>query len=119
LHCVERESGRERPLSFYDLRATRIVVVADPSFGTLQLLRDAAIDFTVTTDEAALRDAEVILLAPRYGAKTMRGVAGNAPRLRWIHALAAGVETLPLDTSGSGAAVSAFNICPPYPALIL
>jgi len=60
------------------IRVTRIVVVADPSFATLQLLRDASIDFTVTTDEAALRDAEVILLSPRYGAKAMRGVAGNA-----------------------------------------
>ena len=73
-----------------------LAVVADPSFHAVHLLREAGVEFTLTTDPAGLRDAEVILLSPRYGAKVIPGIAANAPRLRWIHALAAGVDTLPL-----------------------
>ncbi|HEY3053191.1 MAG TPA: NAD(P)-dependent oxidoreductase, partial [Thermoanaerobaculia bacterium] len=72
----------------------RLVVVASPTFSALHLLRDAGIDFIATTDPAQLRDAEIILIAPRYGS-LLRGLV--APHLRWIHALGAGVETLPFD----------------------
>src|SRR5712691_6564290 len=71
-----------------------VVVVADPSFAPLQLLRDRGIDFVASQDATALRDAEVILIAPRFGS-LLRGLA--APHLRWIHALGAGVDTLPFD----------------------
>ncbi len=74
----------------------RLAVVADPTFHAVELLRDAGIEFTLTKDPADLRNAEVILLSPRYGATAMPGLVANAPRLRWIHALAAGVDTLPL-----------------------
>ena len=72
----------------------RLVVVADPSFAPLQLLSDRGIDFIVSKDATALRDAEVILIAPRFGS-LLRGLI--APHLRWIHALGAGVDTLPFD----------------------
>ncbi|HSP35434.1 MAG TPA: D-2-hydroxyacid dehydrogenase [Thermoanaerobaculia bacterium] len=72
----------------------RLAVIADPSFPALPMLRDAGISFFTTTDPAALRDAEAILLAPRYEFVIRRL---DAPRLRWLHALAAGVETLPFD----------------------
>jgi phosphoglycerate dehydrogenase-like enzyme len=72
----------------------RIVVAADPSFAALQVLRDSGIDFVVSTEPETLRESEVILIKPRYGS-LLRGI--DAPRLRWIHALGAGVETLPLD----------------------
>ncbi|HEV8658871.1 MAG TPA: D-2-hydroxyacid dehydrogenase [Thermoanaerobaculia bacterium] len=72
----------------------RLVVVASPSFSALNLLREAGIDFVATTDPTLLRDADIIVIAPRYGS-LLRGLI--APHLRWIHALGAGVETLPFD----------------------
>lgn len=75
----------------------RLVVLADPAFASLRLLRDAGIDFTVSNEPAVLRDAEVIMMSPRYGAAALRGIAAQAKRLRWIHSLAAGVDKLPLD----------------------
>lgn len=55
---------------------------------------------TLTTDPAKLRDvigdADAILLAPRFGA-LLRELLPFATKLRWIHALGAGVETLPFD----------------------
>ena len=43
-----------------------------------------------------LATAEVILVGPRYGAD-LRNLLPSAKAVRWIHALAAGVEVLPLD----------------------
>ena len=79
---------------------TRLVVAADPSFPALSLLREAGIDFTVSSEPAVLRDADALLLSPRYGAAALRSVAGETTRLRWIHSLAAGVDMLPLDALG-------------------
>lgn len=72
----------------------RLVVVAKPTFRALPLLREAGIEFVTTNDPEGLRQAEVILLSPRYGS-ILRGL--DAPHLRWIHALAAGVDTFPFD----------------------
>ena len=78
----------------------RLVVAADPSFPALSLLREARIEFTVSTDPAVLRDADALLLSPRAAAAALRSIAAGATRLRWIHSLAAGVDTLPLDALG-------------------
>ena len=78
----------------------RLVVATDPSFPPLSLLRDAGIEFSVSNDPEALREAEVLVLSPRYGAAPLRSVIAGPTRLRWIHSLAAGVDTLPLDSLG-------------------
>lgn len=79
---------------------SRLVVAADPSFHALSLLRDAGIEFTISSEPAVLRDADALLLSPRVGASALRSIAGQTTRLRWIHSLAAGVDTLPLDGLG-------------------
>ena len=77
----------------------RVTAIAPPSFAGLALLREAAGDdvLTISDDQAELRravaDAEIILVAPRSGA-LLREIWPQAARVRWIHALAAGVETL-------------------------
>jgi phosphoglycerate dehydrogenase-like enzyme len=72
----------------------RLIAVAPPTFTALHLLTEAGIEFTATTDPAEFRDADVILMAPRYGS-LLRGL--DAPHLKWIHALGAGVDTFPFD----------------------
>ncbi len=72
----------------------RLVVVAKPDFRALPLLRDAGVEFVATMEPAVLREAEIILLSPRYGS-LLRGL--DAPHLKWIHSLAAGVDTFPFD----------------------
>lgn len=72
----------------------RLVVVAKPTFRALPLLREAGVEFVTTNDPAGLREAEIILLSPRYGS-LLRGL--EAPHLKWIHSLAAGVDTFPFD----------------------
>ena len=79
----------------------RLVVAADPSFPALALLREAGIVFTVSSEPTVLRDADALLLSPRFGAAALRSIAGGTTRLRWIHSLAAGVDTLPLDRLGN------------------
>jgi phosphoglycerate dehydrogenase-like enzyme len=76
---------------------TRLIVVADPAFPALSLLREAGIEFTVSSEPAMLRDAEALLLSPRWGAAPLRSVLGGSTRLRWIHSLAAGIDMLPLE----------------------
>jgi phosphoglycerate dehydrogenase-like enzyme len=80
----------------------RLLVIAPPDFGALELLRNEppGIELSIGTDAASLRaDAEradAVLLAPRYGsliAELWRELAN----VRWIHTLAAGVEVLPFD----------------------
>jgi len=78
----------------------RPVVLGSPDFAPLALLREAGIDFVVSDDvdtlRAAAADAEVLLVAPRAGA-LLREVFPAATHVRWIHALAAGVESLLFD----------------------
>ncbi len=79
----------------------RIIVLAPPTFSALNRLREAQNIEAVTVDDAQslsreVRDADVLLLAPRYGSM-LRDVLPNATKLRWIHSLGAGVETLPFD----------------------
>ena len=67
----------------------RLAVLADPSFPQLERIPR---DVTITD----IDDADAILLAPRFGSQ-LRALLPRAKRVRWIHALAAGVETLPFD----------------------
>jgi phosphoglycerate dehydrogenase-like enzyme len=75
----------------------RVVAIASPEFAPLPMLRDAVPDVFVSADLAelrdAVRDAEVIVVAPRQGA-LLREVWPHAERVQWVHALAAGVESL-------------------------
>jgi phosphoglycerate dehydrogenase-like enzyme len=72
----------------------RLVVIASPSFAPLSML--AGRDFIASENPETLRDTEIVALAPRYG-DVLRELLPTANRLRWVHALGAGVETLPLD----------------------
>ncbi|HSP13648.1 MAG TPA: D-2-hydroxyacid dehydrogenase [Thermoanaerobaculia bacterium] len=76
----------------------RLVAVAPPTFTALHLLTEAGIEFVATTDPAELGEADVIVMAPRYGS-LLRGL--DAPHLQWIHALGAGVDTFPFDELGA------------------
>lgn len=68
---------------------TRLAVLADPSFPQLgKIPRDI--------ERSDIDDADAVLLAPRFGSQ-LRELLPRAKKLRWIHALAAGVETLPFD----------------------
>ena len=67
----------------------KLAILADPSFPQLaRIPQDVMI--------SAVDDAEAVLLAPRFGSQ-LRDLLPRARKLRWIHALAAGVETLPFD----------------------
>ena len=72
----------------------RVVALIPASFNA-QIAADA-----VVHDEQSLRGAlagaDVLVLAPRYGAM-IREVWNEARHLRWIHSLGAGVEKLPFD----------------------
>ena len=70
----------------------RLAVFAPPDFAPLERLRDAQDVEIVTT----IRDAEAILLAPRFGSVLVDHWL-EMENVRWIHTLAAGVETLPFD----------------------
>lgn len=106
---------------------TRLLVIAPPDFAPLDLLRRDApdVEVSVGTDAESLRAdaarADAVLLAPRYGSlltdlwRELRGgaedkpqapaapetwptsAAGRAGGVRWIHTLAAGVDSLPFD----------------------
>ena len=80
----------------------RLLVIAPPEFAPLDLLRREApdVELSIGTDVESLRrsaeTADAVLIAPRYASiltELWREV-GNA---RWIHTLAAGVESLPFD----------------------
>jgi phosphoglycerate dehydrogenase-like enzyme len=75
----------------------RIVAIAAPEFASLPMLRTAVRDVVISNDvdvlRDALRDADVIVVAPREG-RLLREVWPHAARVRWVHALAAGVESL-------------------------
>ncbi|HSP36096.1 MAG TPA: D-2-hydroxyacid dehydrogenase [Thermoanaerobaculia bacterium] len=63
-------------------------------------MEPGAATFVVVSDvealRTAIRDADVLVLAPRYG-EWIRDVWPDARKLRWIHSLGAGVEKLPFD----------------------
>jgi phosphoglycerate dehydrogenase-like enzyme len=63
---------------------TRVGVLAPDDYAPLSLLGEYSRD---------LRDAEVILVAPRSGPE-LREVWPQAKRVRWVHSLSAGVETM-------------------------
>jgi phosphoglycerate dehydrogenase-like enzyme len=78
----------------------RVVAIAAPEFASLPMLRAAIRDVVISNDVAvlrdALRDADVIVVAPREG-RLLRELWPHAARVRWVHALAAGVESLLFD----------------------
>ncbi len=81
----------------------KLVVIAPESFQDLGLLRrKESDDLAIVVSESieVLRrdvgDADAVVLAPRHG-RVMRELWPYASRLRWIHSLGAGVETLLFD----------------------
>lgn len=70
----------------------RLAVFAPPDFAPLALLRETS-DVTVVE---TIEDADAILLAPRFGSRLVDHWQ-QMRNVRWIHTLAAGVETLPFD----------------------
>lgn len=70
----------------------RLAVFAPSEFPPLDRLREAQ-DVELVT---SIRDAEVLLLAPRFGSVLVDHWL-EMENVRWIHTLAAGVETLPFD----------------------
>jgi phosphoglycerate dehydrogenase-like enzyme len=80
----------------------RLLVIAPPQFGPLELLRQEAADveLLIGTDVEWLRQqaagAEAVLIAPRY-APILTALWRELGEVRWIHTLAAGVESLPFD----------------------
>ncbi|MCU1245141.1 MAG: D-isomer specific 2-hydroxyacid dehydrogenase, NAD-binding [Acidobacteria bacterium] len=78
----------------------RLVVIAPPSYGPLARLREAAppeVEITASDDPAVLRPAvaaaDAVLVAPRL-ARLLREVWPTSSSVRWVHTLAAGVDTL-------------------------
>lgn len=82
--------------------AMRLLVIAPPDFPPLELIRREAhgVELTAGTEVQALREAaaeaEVVLVAPRYGT-VLTELWRELSHVRWIHTLAAGVEFLPFD----------------------
>ena len=79
----------------------RIAFLGSPSFPQLAALRgDPEVALSAGETRDALRDsigeADVVLVAPRAGA-LLGEILPDATRARWVHALAAGVESLPFD----------------------
>jgi phosphoglycerate dehydrogenase-like enzyme len=80
----------------------RLLVIAPPQFGPLDLLRREApdVELSIGTDVESLRGqaagAEAVLIAPRY-ASILTELWRELGEVRWIHTLAAGVESLPFD----------------------
>jgi phosphoglycerate dehydrogenase-like enzyme len=75
----------------------RITVIAPPGFAPLSMLRGAGLDAFISDDVVQLREAvqnaEIVLVAPRLAAR-LRDVWSEQSPVRWIHTLAAGVDTL-------------------------
>ena len=88
----------------------RLLVIAPPDFEPLAMLRRDAPDVMLSagTDPDALRAdarrADAVLLAPRYGT-VLTDLWLELRSVRWIHALAAGVESLPFDLLRTSSAV--------------
>lgn len=79
-----------------------LVVIAPPDYPPLDILRrempDVAIEVGTGADalRGAAARADALMLAPRYGA-VLTELWRDFRNVRWIHALAAGVEYLPFD----------------------
>ncbi|MEA2490435.1 MAG: hypothetical protein QOH21_2227 [Acidobacteriota bacterium] len=80
----------------------RLLVIAPPEFPPLEVLRHEApdVELVIGTDVDVLRrdaaGAEAVLIAPRY-ASLLTDLWRELGSVRWIHTLAAGVESLPFD----------------------
>jgi phosphoglycerate dehydrogenase-like enzyme len=80
----------------------RTLVIAPPEFAPLELLRREApdVELAVGTDVDSLRrdaaSADAVLIAPRYSS-ILTALWRELGNVRWIHTLAAGVESLPFD----------------------
>lgn len=78
----------------------RLLVIAPPEFSPLEMLRREApgVELSIGTDAESLRDhagdADAVLIAPR-SVSVLEALWPQLDRVRWIHALAAGVENLP------------------------
>lgn len=87
-----------------------LLVIAPPSFEPLEVLRREAPDvrFHAGTAPGELRsfaqNADAVLVAPRYG-EVLAELWPDLRNVRWIHALAAGVEFLPYDLLRTGSAI--------------
>jgi phosphoglycerate dehydrogenase-like enzyme len=80
----------------------RLLVIAPPNFAPLDLLRQESpdVELSAGTDVESLRpaarNADAVLIAPRY-ASLLTDLWLDLGNARWIHTLAAGVESLPFD----------------------
>ena len=79
-----------------------LLVIGPPDFAPLELLRREVpdVELSIGMDAAALRDhagrADAVLIATRYPT-ALTELWRELSSIRWIHTLAAGVETLPFD----------------------
>src|SRR5688572_17203143 len=80
----------------------RLLVIAPPEFQPLDVLRREApdVELSIETSVDALRrdarNADAVLIAPRY-TSVLTELWLDLGNVRWIHTLAAGVESLPFD----------------------
>ena len=80
----------------------RLLVIAPPEFAPLELLRrevpDVELTVGINADELRrdARNADAVLIAPRY-TSILTELWLDLGNVRWIHTLAAGVESLPFD----------------------
>ena len=80
----------------------RLLVIAPPDFGPLEMLRREApdVELSIGTSAGLLRSdarrADAVLIAPRL-APVLTELWLDLGNARWIHTLAAGVESLPFD----------------------
>jgi phosphoglycerate dehydrogenase-like enzyme len=80
----------------------RLLVIAPPEFAPLEQLRREApdVELSIGTNVESLRrqaaHADAVLIAPRY-ASILTELWRELGNVRWIHTLAAGVESLPFD----------------------
>ncbi|HEV7766501.1 MAG TPA: D-2-hydroxyacid dehydrogenase [Thermoanaerobaculia bacterium] len=79
-----------------------LLVIAPPEFAPLDVLRREApdVELSIGTNVDALRrdarNADAILIAPRY-TPILTDLWPDLGNVKWIHTLAAGVESLPFD----------------------
>ena len=80
----------------------RLLVIAPSDFAPLEALRREApdVELSIGTDAEALRRdarrADAVLIAPRY-VSLLTPLWRELGNVRWIHTLAAGVDSLPFD----------------------
>ena len=79
-----------------------LLAIVPPDFAPLETLRREMPEVTIASGHQAAElrrhaaSAEVVLLAPRH-VSALSELWGDFRSLRWIHSLAAGVESLPFD----------------------